>query len=61
MNIEKCFIDISPKKTAKCCQNCKSFGKYGVHLGYCILNNKEMLDNQKCNKFEFEPNKKDDL
>ena len=45
-------IDISPSKDKRCCQNCKSFGKFGVHLGYCIEKKTEKMDNQKCKKFE---------
>ena len=54
-------IDISPNKNQKCCQNCKSFSKFGVHLGYCILKNTEKLDNQKCKMFEFETKIKEEL
>lgn len=45
-------IDISPDKEKLCCQNCKSFDKLGVHLGYCLTKRTEMLDTQKCKKFE---------
>ena len=54
-------IDISPNKNQKCCQNCKYFSKFGVHLGFCNDKNKEMLDNQKCKKFEFETKIKEEL
>ena len=47
-------IDISPSKEKKCCQNCKSFGKFGVHLGYCIKKKTERMDNQTCKKFELQ-------
>lgn len=46
-------IDISPSRNKKVCQNCTHFSKYGVHLGYCSVKNGDKLDNQRCNKFEF--------
>jgi hypothetical protein len=54
MKIEIIHIDISPKKDIKCCQNCKSFVKFGVHLGYCTISFKDKLDSQKCKNFSFE-------
>lgn len=47
-------IDVSPNKDKRCCQNCISFNKFGVHLGYCIEKETEMMDYQKCKKFEKE-------
>ena len=45
-------LDISPNKNKKCCQNCKSFDKFGVHTGFCILKEKEKLDINKCKNFK---------
>ena len=54
-------IDISPSKEKRCCQNCKSFDKFGVHLGYCIEKHTEKLDTQKCKKFELQTIKSEEL
>ena len=54
-------IDISPSKEKRCCQNCKSFGKFGVHLGYCIKKKTEKMDNQTCKKFELQTEEMEDL
>lgn len=54
-------IDISPSKDKRWCQNCKSFGKFGVHLGYCIEKKTEKMDNQKCKKFELQTEKREEL
>jgi len=53
---QKVFIDVSPGKDKKCCQNCIQFGKFGVHLGWCAIKETEMLDSQKCRHFENENN-----
>ena len=45
-------IDISPGKEKKCCENCYYFSKYGVHLGYCVKKEKDMLDKQSCKLFK---------
>lgn len=54
MTITFVHIDISPGKENRCCNNCKSFGKFGVHLGYCTEKKTEMLDKQKCKKFQVQ-------
>ena len=52
----KTFLDISPAKDKKVCQNCEYFYKFGVHLGICHnrKHHTEKLDHQTCNRFEFE-------
>ena len=52
MELTIIHIDISPGQEKKCCQNCKKFCKFGVHLGYCLVKNIDMLDKQRCKKFE---------
>lgn len=55
VNDMKTYIDISPSKNKKVCQNCNHFEKFGVHLGVCLNRKKytEKLDTQTCNKFDF--------
>ena len=60
-NTVEVHIDISPGKDKTCCQNCKSFSKFGVHLGYCSEKNTEKMDNQACKKFELEIEEREDL
>ena len=50
-------MDISPAANKKCCQNCKEFNKFGVHLGYCCRKGKEKLDTERCKFFEFKTKK----
>ena len=57
----KSRIDISPGKDKTCCQNCKSFNKIGVHLGFCSEKKKTRMDNQTCKKFELETEKREEL
>lgn len=52
------FIDISPSKDKKVCNNCLYFFKWGVASGNCLhpkhargITNK--IDSQTCKKFEF--------
>lgn len=54
-------IDISPGSDKRCCENCKSFFKFGVHLGFCSEKNTEKMDNQKCKKFELQTEKREEL
>lgn len=44
------FIEISPTKDKKCCYNCKHFGLWGVHTGFCRKKGVEKMDNQTCRK-----------
>jgi len=48
------FIDISPSKEKKVCENCKHFSKWGVHTGTCYNRKKATTkgDYQTCKKFE---------
>lgn len=55
------YMDIVPSSDKKCCQNCRSFRKFGVHSGYCINKKTEKLDNQKCKKFELQTEIREDL
>jgi len=54
MTPTKSFIEISPSKDKKFCQNCKHFDKWGVHAGICCVDNKgyNKMDWQTCKKFE---------
>jgi hypothetical protein len=47
----KIKIETSPPKTVKCCQNCKHFVRFGVHLGHCCYQETERLDREKCKDF----------
>ena len=50
--IKNVHLVVYPRKGTKTCQNCCSFNKFGVHLGYCLLKEDVKLDRNRCKNFE---------
>ena len=59
--VVEAHIDISPGSDKRCCENCKSFTKFGVHLGFCSEKEATRMDNRTCKKFELQIEKREEL
>ena len=53
------FIEISPNKEERVCNNCTSFYKWGVHTGSCYKHSKKpnnVSETHTCEDFTFNEN-----